>query len=261
MVSNRVIQEKLALFCGDGVVPDLNVFAFEKEQHLSNELCRIISGAMKNAFPRTFEFLSEDVWDCIISDLYNEHCPKNHHLFSLPYDFYLFVREKNYEQKFYVPFLNDLMYYEWIILDVKTSMNIRNACFSLKGDVLHDYLFLNPNHHLIQLNFPVHRFSPLESVIHQDTYYVYVYRHPTTGKVYSIDLTEIQAFIIERIDSTSLQTADVLYEIKDIFREFDLELESDAINFFLNYMIDTKAALGFVDQASIPRTFWDYSDE
>lgn len=243
----RNVQEKIALYCGDGIIPDLETEDFNSEEKVDVEMHRIISGAMKNAFPITNSILSQRDWETLINDLYKEHNSKTYHFYTLPYDFYLFAFEKGYDQILNLPFLNDLMYFEWIMLDTKVSISIKNNPFRLKGNVMNDMLCLNPSHHLIQIDYPVHKYDPIESVRYQDTYFVLTYRHPVTGDAFAVELTDVEAFIFERLDSTIMTVAEILEDYVQLYPEIDMiELKND-MKMFIQSMIEARAIFGYHD--------------
>lgn len=245
--SNIRLNEKLALYCGDGIIPIFRKnLKQSKNINFDNDIIKIISGSMKNAFPQTVQTISSKHWELIISDFYLTHNYKSFHFLTLPYDFYIFATESNYENKLSLPFLNDLMYYEWIVLDTKISFqNIQKNKYSESGDFMNDIIIISPNHHIIQLTYPIHKYTPNESINQQGIYNLLIYTNQNNGQVKTIEMSDKEAYILGMIDTHKKDINTIIQELADDNQDYNYFKNIKEIKLFFNILYEYGIVLGY----------------
>jgi hypothetical protein len=172
---------------------------------------------MSTAFPITKEWLSKEEWDTLVSDFLTNHPAQTPQVWKLPSEFYSFAKQNNYAEKFSKEALNDLLFVEWIEIEVHTTPDITLPGYKKQGKVLIDKLVLNPHFRLIQLTFPVHIHYADMASGKSGNWYVLVYRNQETNVVHFMQLSQLHAFIIEQLSKNPLSVRELIPMINVAF--------------------------------------------
>jgi len=175
-----------------------------------------IHNAMEQAFPIAFTVLSEAQWNMLIDDFHAHHPAATPQVWKLPLEFYLFVKENNYVDKFSLPFLNDLLHFEWIEIEVHTMDDEVPAPSRQKGNSLSDQIVVYPEYRMIRLKYPVHLYAAEEALHHSGDYFLLTFR-TRDFDVRFVDLPPLHAFYFEQI-AGGITALNILKEVE---RSFD----------------------------------------
>lgn len=240
-------QAKLAGYCRNGEVPhDLidinkdNLFQYRK-------LCyNIVSDIVETAYPITYSLLEEDVWNELIHGFFANHKCQTPQVWKMPMEFHGYCVEKDIQEKLKIPFLNDLLYFEWLELEVHTMEDMMYPAFKNEGDWVNDKIALNPEHRLIRLSFPVHLISPKEITEEKrGDYFLLIYREKENGNVQFVDLSMFYTYILENLKNGAL-LKDILVESNSLFQINDIKLLKDRSLEFINDLKKREFILGFL---------------
>ncbi len=157
-----------------------------------------IHNAMEQAFPIAYTVLSETQWDTLVDDFHAHHPAATPQVWKLPLEFYLFVAENNYVDKFSLPFLNDLLHFEWIEIEVHTMEDQVPAPSRQEGDPLSDKIVVYPEYRMIRLKYPVHLYAAEEALHHPGNYFLLTFR-TRDFNVRFVDIPALHAFYFEQI--------------------------------------------------------------
>ncbi len=169
-----------------------------------------IHNAMEQAFPIAYTVLSEAQWNTLIDDFHAHHPAATPQVWKLPLEFYLFVKANNYVDKFSLPFLNDLLHFEWIEIEVHTMEDQLPAPSHQKGNPLSDQIVVYPEYRMIRLKYPVHLYAAEEALHHPGDYFLLTFR-TRDFDVKFVDLPPLHAFYFEQI-ADGITAADILKE-------------------------------------------------
>ncbi len=153
---------------------------------------------MKQAFPIARTVLPEAQWDRLIDDFMAAHPAATPQIWKLPREFYHFVKANGYGDRMALPFLNDLLHFEWIEIAVHTMPDQNRGISHQKGDPMKDRITVNPEHRLIRLSYPVHLYAAGEVEKHKGDYFVLTFRRKDF-EVLFMDLPPLHAFYFEQI--------------------------------------------------------------
>jgi len=131
--------------------------------------------------------------------------------------------QENFAVKFQLPFLNDLLKFEWEEMVVYNMEDLSPKPFKKNGDIWNDLLILNPEHKLLQLHYPVHLYDPIIAQEKPGNYFVLLYREKETGSVQFMDLSVWFALVVEQLNKGELSLNTLINEAPAIFGEIDLK--------------------------------------
>jgi uncharacterized protein len=204
----KQIQSKLANYALlntnetiEGIIPD-------RLHHYRRLIYNIIDDALESAYPITRNTLSDEQWKILITDFVKNNKCQHPQLFKMPFELISFVEKGNYVEKFNIPFLLDLLHFEWIEIEVHTMKDVPVKPFSQEGDYIKEHLIFNPYLKIISLNYPIHKLKDTDISTLKGQYFVLVYREEN-GTVQYTELNSFSYFIItEMMDkNTSLDEA------------------------------------------------------
>jgi len=238
-------QAKLAQYCRDAKVPDLIGVKYENLPHYRRLVFNIASDILETAYPITYSFLEKSVWEKLVFEYFVEHKCQTTQVWRMPLEFYDYCVEKDLQSQLNLPFLNDLLYFEWLELEVHTMEDIAYPEFTTKGDWFSNKIAINPEYKLIKLTYPVHTTPPTELAGKEGTYFLLIYREKESGRVQFMDLSILYAYIIEQISYGEL-LKDVLVEANTLFQLNNISLLKEHAQNFIKDLEQRKFVLGFL---------------
>jgi len=238
-------QSKLADYCRTGNVPDLKGVKAENLHHYRRLVYNIADDILESAYPITKSFLDEEVWNDLVHSYFSEHKCQTPQVWRMPLEFYEYAVKKDLQTKLNFPFLNDLLYFEWLELEVHTMDDIPYPQFKTKGDWMKDAIALNPEHRLIKLGWPVHTTAPNEMEGKQGDYFLLMYREKESGNIQFMDISILYAYILENLINGVL-LKDILVEANTLFQLNNITLLKDHALSFIEDLNERKFVLGFL---------------
>ena len=244
--STKLYQEKLAQYTRDGKLVDIKGVKKDRLHHYRRLTFNIQLQTMEQAFPIAYSIFDFDDWQSMIHDFFNHHNAKCPQIWKLPFEFYQFVLKNNYAQKFNLPFLNDLLFFEWIEIDVHTMDDKIFPHFNLDGNEFNDVLVLNPEYRLDKLEYPVHKIKPTDiGTKDKSNYFLLTYREKETGQVYFIELSVLHTFAFEKITQESKSIRSITDEAISIFGNDHASFINDSLVELVSLLKSKNRILGF----------------
>ena len=249
-------QAKLAEYCRDGKVPELKGVNYENLPHYRRLVFNIVTDIIETAYPITYSFLPKETWDKLVYDYFVEHKCQSTQVWRMPIEFYEYCKAKDIAGQLGFPFLNDVLYVEWLELEVHTMEDMEYPKFISEGDIFNNRIALNPEYKLIQLTYPVHTTAPTSLAGKpartaddnqsgwEGTYFLLIYREKETGNVQFVDLSILYAYILEQISNGEL-LKDVLEEANNLFQLNNVSLLKNHVENFVKDLQNRKFILGF----------------
>lgn len=238
-------QAMLAEYCRDGIVPELKGVKAENLHHYRRLVFNIASDALETCYPITHSFLPKEVWEKLVYDYFAEHKCKTSQVWRMPMEFYDYCVKKDIAGQLGHYFLNDLLYVEWLELDVHTMEDIPYPSFTTKGDWFTNKIAINPEHKLIKLTYPVHTTAPTSLAGKEGTFFLLIYREKESGNVQFMDLSMLYTYILEQIANGEL-LKDVLEEANNLFQINDILLLKEHAEKFITDLQQRQFVLGFL---------------
>jgi len=242
------IQQDLAMYCRTGEAVEIPGTRPERLPHYRRLVYNVVNNTMEHAFPISFEILDKQEWKELIDRFFIEHDAQTPKIWELPYEFFLYVRAHGYAEKFNKPYLNDLLYFEWVEIEVHTMQDQVNPEITKKGNLISDPIALNRDSRLIRLRYPVHMLGVNEAAEKEGNYYVFIFREVDTGTVRFVNFTVLHVYLFEKFYLNKTVVSDYIYDIARKFNLKDMQLLEKEIQRFLQELLDLGGILGFVKQ-------------
>lgn len=239
-------QADLANYCRTNILADSLQVAKDRVTHYRRLVFNVINDSLQSAFPLAFNLLKEKEWDDMVHEFFSIHNNQSPQIWKMPKDFYLFWKDYDHPVIKTYPHLTDLLFFEWIEIELFMMEDKAMPHCSREGDILNGLLAFNPEHKFIHVRFPVH----LKNALHireEDAgdYYILVYRERETGKVQFIDLSPLYTLILENlVQGLSLQ--EILEELRNKFEvEATQEIQKNILE-LLDKLRKKEFFLGFL---------------
>lgn len=218
-------QTDFATFCITGKwlpIPGVNT---KHVSHYPRLIRNIFFDNMATAFPITKKTLKETDWDFLVSSFLTDHKAQSHEVWRLPREFWEFVVAADFGSTLNYPFLNDLLLFEWLEIEVYTMADLLPNVVNVDTN----NVILNPEHRLIRLEYPVHSYKPGSKDFVKGEYFVVAVRAPETGAVRFIELSVIFAWIVEYLNHNQVTFQQLVETVNDTFQLRNIELTTDKI--------------------------------
>lgn len=211
------IQEKLADYCKTGKLENIPGLTKNRIYHYKRLTNNVVINTLEQAFPIAEEILTDSEWNGLVMDFIARNDSQTPQIWKLPYEFYEFVMKNNYQDTLKKPWLNDLLYFEWIEIEIHTMPDLPITKYLEKEISPSDILIFNPEHKIIKLNYPVHLYSVELALDKKANYFVLVFREQDTGNVRFMDLTILYAVLLEKLAAEQQAFGNALKEIAILF--------------------------------------------
>ncbi|HKI88274.1 MAG TPA: putative DNA-binding domain-containing protein [Draconibacterium sp.] len=217
-------QSNLAKYCRDGKEIEIKGIKTERLPHYRRLVFNVIKNALQSTYPISYKFIEKKTWEEIVYRFFSEHKCSDPQVWRMPGEFYHFCKDQNYAEKYNLPFLNDLLFFEWLevelyMMEDQTFPEIKNPLFKLDKRVA-----INPEHKIIKLEFPVHLMNPLEATQKKGDFFVLLFREPGVDRIQFIDLSVLYTFLVENMVSTTKSPEEIFTDILYIFGINNIEL-------------------------------------
>ncbi len=240
-------QANLANYCRNGIEPDLILSNKNNLYQYRRLVFNIACDTLETAYPITYSFLPNEQWQELTHTFFTEHKCQTTQVWKMPLEFYHYCKEKNISEKLNLPFLNDLLYFEWLELEVHTMEDLAYPPTKEIGSWLEEAIAINPEHKLVSFNYPVHTTSPTDNLIEKlGNYFLLIYREKDTGNVQFIDLSMLYVFVIEGI-ANEKNLSEILGEANTLFKIHDLDLLRSHVLTFIEDLKQRQFIIGFLN--------------
>lgn len=237
-------QSSIAEYCRNGKAIEIEGVNPERLPQYRRLVFNVVKNALQTTYPISTKYIKEDFWQEMMYNFFSTHKCQDPQVWRMPHEFYAFCKEQNYSKKYELPYLNDLLHFEWLEVELYMMEDISYPVFKNKNPGLKDRIAVNPEHQIIKLGYPVHLFNPLEAVNRKGEFYVLLFRERDTGKIQFVNISVLFTFLIENIVSTEKSLEDILNDILYIFAINDIELLQKEIFKFLNDLKNKGFVLG-----------------
>lgn len=237
-------QQKLASYCRDGKDVEIKGITPNRIHTYRRLVFNVALDTLESAFPIARKYIDAAIFEEMVSLFFEEHSNKSPLLWKMPLAFYQYALEKKLSEKYHLPYLNDLLWFEWTEVELFMMEDKSYPKVKEEGDVFEDLLVINPEFLLTKLEYPIHMMVPDKSTKQKGSYFLLNYREKESGKVQFINLSILFAYIIERIsggDTLKEMTEDILY----LFGINDLDLLKNNIITFIDDLKTRGFVLGF----------------
>lgn len=208
----RQIQENLGDYCKLNHNEDIKGAKKDRLYHYRRLIYNIIDDALENAYPITRKQLNDTQWKQMVDEFVKEHPCQNPQLYLMPGELIEFASKKDYATQFNIPFLIDMLNFEWVEVIVHSMKDEELEFYTEEGDFLNTKLYFTPYFQLISLSYPIHRLKEVDIKDHKGAYFLLVYRQPN-GTVQYTELNNVTTHIINDMYSNDKTLLEALTPI------------------------------------------------
>jgi uncharacterized protein len=241
----RTAQHSLATYCRTGEQVQIPGVKQNRLHHYRRLVRNVINNTLEQAYPITLDILTQKEWDNLVDDFLVSHNAQTPQVWKLPNEFYDFVRDNAYHKKLKRPYLNDLLHFEWIEIEIHTMPDEEISAYTESGDMLQDQLVFTPEFRIIQLEYPVHLMTAHESVKNKGNFYLLVFREKNTGNVNFLNLSVLLVYLIEQMHHEKKTLNEILPDLQNLFGITNKEEAKNKIKQFLNLLYQQKFLMGY----------------
>ena len=242
------IQDILGDYCRTGEGEEIPGITPGRVNHYRRLVYNVIRSNMDRAFPITLAALGEEEWDQLVQEFFSKGLPQTPQIWKLPYEFYNYHLMKETGNRIQKPYLEDLLYFEWIEIEVHTMPDKPFPEYVSSGNIFMDRLALNPEFEMIRLNYPVHMHPAAAAADMKGDYFVLIFRVPETGNVKFLNLSSIHTYILARLMEEDLPLKDLKGDIAQTAGIESIKYLDDALEQFIGDLIDKRLILGYLKE-------------
>jgi len=198
------IQEHFGTFCQTGVLEKPLPGAVQERLPTYRRLVlNVIIDTLSSAYPLTKKLLGNSKFEELCSEFFANHACQESQVFRMTRELIEYISKKtNPDLHFKFPFLLELMEFEWADMFVYMMEDVEVPVAASDGNYLSDQIVLNPEHRLLQFEFPVFKTKPNQlSEKDRGHYFCYAFRQPESGKIIFLDVSPVIATILSLIES------------------------------------------------------------
>ncbi|MFC2080058.1 DUF2063 domain-containing protein [Bacteroidota bacterium] len=242
------IQDLLAGYCKTGKEVPIPGIAKGRIHHYRRLVFNVIKNTMDQAYPIASSSMEAKIWDSLVDEFFSTHSAASTQIWKLPFEFYEYHKLADTAGRLNMPYLNDLLYFEWAEIEIHTMPDVPYPSFLESGNILNDSLVLNPEHEILQLEYPVHKHALKEIENKKGLYHVLLFREPETGNVRFMELSVLHAFILMKISETGLPLQEFKGEIASISGVESEKFLDDFLISFIQDLMKSRMVLGYSNQ-------------
>ncbi len=239
------IQEQLGEYCRTGEEQKLPGVTPGRLHHYRRLVSNVVGDTLRTAFPISVAALGEELWDLLVQDFFSAGLPQTPQVWKLPFEFYEYHKEKKTGERISKPWLDDLLYFEWMEIEVHTMPDRSKPDFISEGDIFQDTLVFNPEYEIVRLEYPVHMHPVLEAAELKGDYFALLYRMPETGNVQFLDLSALNIYIISRLEEEEVPLQELKVEFARVAGIESGRYLDEALQTFLEDLMKRLLILGF----------------
>ncbi|MCH1429895.1 MAG: hypothetical protein GWP59_07870 [Chlamydiales bacterium] len=197
-------QREMANFCRKkSKLSDDLLISNERAKVYRRLICNNIDSTLQNAYPITYHLLSDDQWKQVVDDFLASDACISPYLWEMPKALVSFAKSRGYDEIFALPFLNDLLLFEWLEIEVYMMPN-KPAAKELEEKAYYQFPIVNPEHKLLQLEYPVFKKTKCGELSDKKQYFISLHRHPETKQVLFFEHSSFFIYLLEEMSESKI---------------------------------------------------------
>ncbi len=245
MKKQKEIQNLLGDYCRSGIEPDIPGLTPGRIHHYRRLVYNVVRDTMDTAFPISLAALGEEQWESLVQDFFTNDFPQTPQIWKLPFEFYRYHTTRDTGNRIQQPFLEDLLYFEWIEIEVHTMPDRPYPDVVPNGNVFTDRLAFNPEYEIVRLDYPVHLYSAEKATEMKGDYFALVFRVPNSGNVQFLNLSGLNTYILTRLVEEDVPLNELKGDIAQVAGIESGKYLDDALEKFIGDLMEKQLILGF----------------
>ncbi|MEA3461106.1 MAG: putative DNA-binding domain-containing protein [Bacteroidota bacterium] len=214
--------------------------------HYRRLISNVVNDTLRTAFPVTVAALDEETWQELVDEFFSRGLPQTPQVWKLPLEFYQYHARRETAIRINMPFLDDLLYFEWMEIEIHTMPDRPYPDFVSEGDLFKDRLAFNPEYEIVRLDYPVHTHPVNEAINMKADYFTLLYRMPESGHVQFLNLSALNVYIITRLQDENVPLNEIKNEFARVAGIESGRYLDDALRKFLGDLLERKMILGYL---------------
>ncbi|WP_374444313.1 DUF2063 domain-containing protein [Epilithonimonas sp.] len=237
------LQEDLAFYCRTGLQEPITSIQ-ENTPEYRRIVFGIVKDTLKTAFPIARKFLGKKKWKKLVYYFFANHQCKTPQVWKLPLELCEFYREHSFPFKKEFPFLAELLYFEWLEIEVFMMEDSDIPEFTLQARPEQKTIVANPEIKILGLQYPVH-IKRAKDITEADIgqYFVTIHRNNIDKQVYFNDWAYpfIEMIIQINEQETTLKDLEKIYSKYESNKSTIRKTTED----FVHFAIKNNIILGY----------------
>jgi hypothetical protein len=142
--------------------------------------------------------------------------------------------------------MDDLLLFEWMEIEVHTMPDREYPEYTERGNLFLDRMAFNPEHEIVQLDFPIHTHPVHEAKDKKGDYFALLFRLPESGNVQFLELSPLNTYIFSRLRESELPLNEIKGEFARLAGIESQRYLDEALERFFQDLMDRKLILGFL---------------
>ena len=239
------IQEQLGEYCRTGEERVLPGITPGRLHHYRRLITNVVQDTLRTAFPITVSAFEVSQWDELVRNFFTEGIPQTPQVWKLPFEFYEYHASRETGKKMDLPFLDDLLYFEWMEIEIHTMPDRSYPELQKEGNLFQDQLAFNPEYEIVRLDYPIHTHPVSEALQMKGDHFALLYRLPDSGNVQFLGLSALNVYIITRLQEEKVALNEIKHEFARVAGIESGRYLDDALEKFLGDLLERKMILGF----------------
>ena len=242
------IQHLLGDYCRTGNLKEVPGLTPGRVHHYRRLVYNVVRNTMDSAYPITLTALGEEQWEKLVQDFFANDQTQSPQIWKLPFEFYEYHAGCGTGARLGKPYLNDLLYFEWLEIEIHTMPDRKFPEYVKKGNIFQNRLAFNPEFEITRLEYPVHLHPAEETTDQKGEYYVLLFRSPHTGHVQFLHLSGLHTYILTRLVADGIPLNEMKGDIAEIAGIESGRYLGDALEKFIGDLMNKELILGFLKE-------------
>lgn len=243
-------QQQLANFCRSGYYAPIVGVEAERVKVYRRLVYNLIEGTLSKAYPITRKILSDEEWKDFIYAFHTQYDSKSPYLWSMPKGLWEFSVKVEYAKYLNKPYLDELLCFEWLEIEMDMMLDIDAGPYHEKGDPLDSPVLFNPHHQLHTFTYPVFSRSISDIEKHKSKYHLLLFRNQQNFQVRYIALSPIYVTLVSILQAQSVSARVALEHVGKHFNIVDQTNLLSEGQRLIEMLLEEGAILGYVPTKS-----------
>lgn len=244
MPDSFIYQSILASYCRTGQLETIPGIKAENIGQYRRLVYNTVDDMLQNAYPLTKDLLEEEEWNELVAAFFRDHPCQSPQVWYMPKELIVYLDAMAHPLKVKYSFIMELLNFEWTEVEI-FMMEDKVVSARQAGNILVDKLIINPEHKLLNFNYPVHQKRAGEIAAGDYGQYFLVAHRNKDGDVVFTSLSPALFSMLEFIESAPASLADIRNEFLEEYGIFLSKDDETAIQFFLSDALQSQLIAGF----------------
>ena len=221
------IQSDLSDYCRTDALPDIPGAKKEGLKTYRELVFGVVEDTLQSAYPITYKLLGEDQWLRLAEDFFAKHKCSNPQIWKMPFELIEHVQNTNYDKKIKKPWLTELLYFEWLEVEVYNMPDNKVENYASIKNWKEIIPVFNPDHRLVHFIYPVHQAKEEAILENTGNYFLLVYRSLEDYSVNFLEFSPFLAMLFEYLINNRCSISSALNYMKQEYPQFNITAESE----------------------------------